>query len=61
MTQARLKRDVDLERLQDYVRDHDDYWTEEFPVTEMILYQSHLTKNGPHYDAIGTYPLVSLA
>lgn len=61
VTQARLNRDVDSDRLKDYVQDHDDYKTHSFTVTEMILYQSHLTKNGAQYEPVGTYPLLQLA
>lgn len=58
VTLARLKH-ADEAKIAGFMQGHNLFSTEEFPVEEFTLFESHLTKHGASYAALKEYPLVS--
>lgn len=58
VTLARLQ-DVSREHLGHFIEAHNLFSAGPFPVDEFILYQSHKSKDGFHYEPIGRYALGS--
>jgi RNA 2',3'-cyclic 3'-phosphodiesterase len=57
VTLARLKN-PDESKVAEFMQQHNLFASEVFEAEEFILYHSHLTKNGPAYEALQEYPLV---
>jgi RNA 2',3'-cyclic 3'-phosphodiesterase len=57
VTLARF-RTADKDRLALFMQEHNLFTVGPFEVQSFILYASHLTKNGPAYEALASYPLM---
>jgi 2'-5' RNA ligase len=56
ITLARWNR-AGREAAADFERRHADLSSEPFAVDRFILFESHLSRHGPHYERVATYPL----
>lgn len=56
ITLARWNR-RSAEAARDFERRHGDLASNPFPVDRFILFESRLSKHGPHYEEIASYPL----
>lgn len=56
VTVGRLK-DAPQGRVAEWMEQHGDVETPPFAVSEFVLYQSHLTKDGAYYEVLADYPL----
>jgi 2'-5' RNA ligase len=57
ITLARWNR-AGREAAADFERRHSDLSSSQFAVDEFILFESHLSRHGPHYEPAGAYPLI---
>jgi 2'-5' RNA ligase len=57
VTMARLKKSADPAAVAAFMQEHNLFRSSPFAVNEFILYRSDLTKNGPQYAPVATYPL----
>jgi len=57
---ARL-RDTPLERIGPWLEDAGGLSIPAFPVTEFVLFQSHLGHGGAEYSELASYPLMGAA
>lgn len=58
LTLARFRHNPDDGKIAEFNAAYGDLLLEPFDVREFVLYQSHLTKNGPFYDPLIRYPLI---
>ena len=56
ITLARWNR-RNVEAARDFERRHSDLVSEPFAVGRFILFESHLSRHGPHYEEVAEYPL----
>ena len=57
VTLARWNR-TNAEAARDFERRHSDLSSPPFPVDAFILFESRLSRHGPHYEEVATFPLV---
>ena len=56
ITLARWNR-RNSEAVEAFLRRHADLRSEQFPVEQFILFESRLSRHGPHYEEVAAFPL----